>query len=394
MDALHFDAATRRLGALAGRRAAVRAILVGLLTGRVLAAWEEAAAKKKKKKKKKKCKAPNTKCGKKGCCQPGQPCRNGACQGPCIFTETPNLWTLQRDCIAQSPITVPAGTTLDGAGHTIFLLGTTQTLTYGVGAQGGEVNIENLTVDGAGLTCNGPCGAQRGVAIQYGDASGSISDTTIVGLAPSSGFGISVIVGGNASPERTVNIDNVAISGALEGIFASGINKLTLGVTECDIQDVNFGIQVQYNVEATIEDNEIAATTYGVVITSSASVNAAPDVTATGNSVTGAQIGMSVAAATAPPGPGPGTPTLAATDNTIVGPGSLAAGATHGLQFGKQAAGSADANTISNYFDNGANIGCGIFVAADAGAVSIGTNIFPNPQGSPPGNEQNICDNS
>jgi hypothetical protein len=57
------------------------------------------------------------------------------------------------------------------------------------------------------------------------------------------------------------------------------------------------------------------------------------------------------------------------------------------LQFNDGTAGSADGNTISNFFNSGANVGCGIFVAAGAD-VSVGNNTFPNP----PGNEQNVCD--
>jgi len=99
--------------------------------------------------------------------------------------------------------------------------------------------------------------------------------------------------------------------------------------------------------------------------------------------VTGAQVGMSVQV-----NPGAtATPRLVATGNTIVGPGPLDNGATHGLQFVDGTAGSADGNTISNYFNSGGGVGCGIFVAAGAD-VNVGNNTFPNP----PGNEQNVCD--
>ena len=296
--------------------------------------------------------------------------------------------TLQRDCVAQSPIVIPAGKTLDGDGHTVFLLGSSAVLPFGIGADGVAASVTNLTIDGSGVT--GTC-AQRGVGIQFTNVSGTIRDTAITGLSQACGFGISVIVSGGASPERAVDIDNVEISDAEAGIVTSGINKLTLGVSECDIQDVRFGIQVQYTVEATIDSNEIEANTYGVAALATAAVAAAPVVTATGNTVTGAQIGMSVALADADTSPV--IPTLTAAGNTIVGPGPIAAGATHGLFFGKQAAGSANANTISNYFDNRADVGCGVFVAANAGAVTVGANTFPNPQGSAPGNELNVCEN-
>jgi hypothetical protein len=142
-------------------------------------------------------------------------------------------------------------------------------------------------------------------------------------------------------------------------------------------------MQVQYNTVATLDRNTIAAGTYGVVLVALQGSNVAPDVTATKNTITGAQIGMSAQV----PASATGTTKLKATGNTIVGPGPLDNGATHGLQFNDGTAGSADGNTISNFFNSGANVGCGIFVAAGAD-VNVGNNTFPNP----PGNEQNVCD--
>jgi hypothetical protein len=377
MDDLTFDHLTRFVGRFTSRRGALR----GLAGAAVASALAEppfvTKAKKKKKKKKKTCKAPNTKCGKTGCCQPNQRCQNGACQGPCIFTETPGRWTLQRDCIAQSPITIPSDTTLDGDGHTIFLLGSTQILTYGVGTAGGNVDIENLTVDGSGVT--GTC-AERGIGIRYTNASGSIRNSSVTGLTSttSCGFAISVVTPDGAP--RTITIDTVEITDSLAGISVSALGKVDLDVKECTIRGVNFGIQIDYNVEASIVDNVIEANTYGVVATSSASVNAAPDVTATGNRVNVARIGMSVAAAQA--SPGTAIPRLAATGNTI----ETIEGRSQdqGLYFGKQAAGSASGNTISKF-------ACGIFVTNDAGDVDVGTNTFPNPEGTPDGNGQDEC---
>ena len=181
---------------------------------------------------------------------------------------------------------------------------------------------------------------------------------------------------------RRVTIDLVSIADSQVGINASAANPLTLGITNCDMQGVTFGVQVQYNVDATIDSNEIAAATYGLVVLAQPSSSVAPDVTATNNTITGALIGMSAAA---PFNQGStGTPTLEATGNTIVGPGPVA-NTTHGLAYNLQAAGSADDNEISNFFDSRANVGCGIFVAADAGVVTIGAttpNTFPPPAAS------------
>jgi hypothetical protein len=378
MDKRWHETLTRLLS----RRGACGVILSGVLASLGFAAWDETAAKKKKKhkKKKKKCKAPNTKCGKRGCCTASQECRNGVCQGPCIFAKSPTTWILQRDCVAKSPIDIPDEVSLlDGDGHRIFLEGVPETLPYGLGAANGTVTIRNLTLDGAGLTST--C-ADRGVGIQYGSASGAIEDSTITGFSASCGDAVRLLVGGGATPAQSVDIDGVTFDDSLVGINTSGINHLTLNVTNCDMQRVKFGVQVQYNVSATIDSNDIAAETYGVVLATTDQVAAAPAVTATDNTITGALIGMSVAAV-------PGdtlTPTLTALHNTIVGPGPVA-NTTAGLQYNRRAAGSANDNTISNFIDSRGSAGCGIFVAADAGAVMIGAdNTFPSPA-----NEQNIC---
>jgi hypothetical protein len=78
--------------------------------------------------------------------------------------------------------------------------------------------------------------------------------------------------------------------------------------------------------------------------------------------------------------------TLQATNNTIVGPGSIAQPA-FGIQFSFQGGGEVDGNTISNYFSTDF-VACGIAIDAEAGDVTIGANTFPNP----PGNEQDVCD--
>jgi hypothetical protein len=136
---------------------------------------------------------------------------------------------------------------------------------------------------------------------------------------------------------------------------------------------------------ATLDNNTVAAGTYGVVLVALQGSNVAPDVTATKNTITGALIGMSAQV----PASATGTTRLAATGNTIVGQGQIdnGNGAIGGLQFNDGTAGSAAGNKISNFFNSGGGVGCGIFVAAGAD-VNVGNNTFPNP----PGNEQNVCD--
>jgi hypothetical protein len=82
---------------------------------------------------------------------------------------------------------------------------------------------------------------------------------------------------------------------------------------------------------------------------------------------------------------------LVATDNTIVGPGEGDGSA--GIVFADGATGEMSGNTISNFLDtNAAIVSCGIRIEANAGDMTIGANTFPHPEGSAPGNEQNVCD--
>jgi hypothetical protein len=77
----------------------------------------------------------------------------------CDFDTTVDgtLWSLQGDCTTEAPINVPAGTTVEGNGHTIsgnYIFGSngagTNTVIGVIGAD--NVTISNLTVDGTNGT--------------------------------------------------------------------------------------------------------------------------------------------------------------------------------------------------------------------------------------------------
>ena len=179
MDDRLQDALDRLTGSFTNRRATTGAILCGLITGFGVVARDETAAKRKKKKKKKKCKAPNTKCGKTGCCKPNQACRNGACEGLCIFSTVGATMTLQQDCVTINPIIIQNGFTLDGNGHTIVMQGPIGSLPSGIVADGVTATVKNLTLDGSGVT--GTC-PTRGAGIQFRNASGAIENSTLTGF--------------------------------------------------------------------------------------------------------------------------------------------------------------------------------------------------------------------
>src|SRR4029079_990223 len=186
MDGASFDRMTRAIGGLTTRRRTLGG-LAGGGVALILGQWGfEAGAQAKK------CQAPNTKCGKKGCCTPAQECRGGVCLGACKFTKTSQTWTLQRDCLTRNPIDVPDGVTLDGDGHTIFMQGTPGSLPYGVGVQNAKAHVINLTLDGSGVT-SASC-AERGAGILFQNAIGAVRTSTITGFSASCGDAIRVIV--------------------------------------------------------------------------------------------------------------------------------------------------------------------------------------------------------
>lgn len=78
---------------------------------------------------------------------------NAASLNGCEFDDSvANLWVLQADCVSTAEIYVPAGTTLDGDGNTIFssFAKTDNSNNASIGVLSSNVTIQNLTIDGAG----------------------------------------------------------------------------------------------------------------------------------------------------------------------------------------------------------------------------------------------------
>lgn len=377
MDGVRFDALVRVLGSTVDRRATTRSLVGGAVAALGLAASFGAGAKKNKKK----CKKPKVKCGKK-CCAAGQKCLAGKCAVPCTFTTVGSVMTLQANCTTTSTIDIPDGFTLDGNGKSVTLAGPASAA-VAILAQGGTANVENLTVDGSGQT--GSCGGQAD-AVVYGNTSGQITNVTVRNVR--CGSGITASVGQGAQGPHTVGVEDVTVEDvnhddgnqvAAIGFFADSTGpQLTASVSGSTIQNAFEGVLLLGNVVATVDGNAIGAGNAGIHATDGA------DATATNNTVTGAQSGMGADSGSAATGPS----ALAASGNTIVGPGPIT-GPTYGVAFFAGNEGSATGNTISNFFDSAGTEGCGIFVAEDAGAVTIGANTFPDP----PGNEQDVCDN-
>ena len=344
-----------------------------------LSAGHEAKAKKKKKKKT--CKRGTTKCGKK-CCPKGQKCLAGTCAVPCTFVTAGSVMTLQANCTTTSTIAIPDGVTLDGDGKTIILAGPANRFSAGVAGirtVGETANLSDVTIDGSGLT--GACGPIFDVsgAVLF-EASGEIENVTVRNSRCINGL---VVINNSGPPSpRTVDVSGVTVSNAPVGdaiLFLGGLadRPLTANLADATIEGATRGVRVELNVNLSVDNARIAASDIGLLAEQGGKATVAD------SSVTGATFGLGAADATVSIGPS----TLTATGNTVVGRGQVA-GSTYGIAYASGAAGSTSGNTVSNFFDSVGSEGCGIFVAADAGAVTIGANTFPDP----PGNEQNVCD--
>lgn len=373
MDDARFDAATRALGSSIDRRTTARTLAAGALASLGLGAGHDAGAKKKKKKK---CKKPKVKCG-KTCCAAGQKCIAGKCAVPCTFVTAGSVMTLQANCTTTSTIEIPNGVTLDGNGKTISLAGSPSG--SGITNASGAVNctIRNLTVDGAKLP-DGCANAVSGIRL-LGTAAG-IENVSVANIPCGAALDL---VGSDAGPRFAVDVvdlsvSNVSLSGGGAVSVTGAIDATITDSRVSDLESATFAIHlVGGGATAEISDSTFENVVAALFTDGSLGPSLA---TADNNAVTNAAAGFVVG--------GTGV-SLVATDNTIVGPGAGAPGFA-GIAYSANASGAVSGNTISNYFDaDPGTVACGIRVEADAGAVTIGTNTFPDP----PGNEQNVCDN-
>ena len=348
MDDVRFDALARVFGSEVDRRATARALVGGALASLGLAAGPDAEAKKKKKKK----------------------------PTGCQFTKPATLWTLQADCTATEAIIIPDGVALDGNNKTIRLAPACPGEFRGPGvthsAGTDNVKVRNLTIDGSGLT--GACTIDTVPGINFFNNDGGEIQNVTVNSSP---CGDCVTIAGEGT-RKSVALSNltvrdahpsffggaIAISGPFDATFVGGAVRQTAPSRPA--------IRVGGPIVITIDDVIVEDADIGIEVLGS-------QVIAQNNALTDVEIGLAARG---------GAPSLQATNNSIVGRGSVA-GPTHGVGFEAGSSGSASGNTISNFFDSVGAEGCGIFVAEDAGAVTIGANTFP----APPGNEQDVCDN-
>lgn len=211
---------------------------------------------------------------------------------------------------------------------------------------------DGVTLDGNGKTiaCTGRLSAYDLACLKALDAHDLTLDGSKLAGSCDADFVAGIFFFGGTGEIRNATITNFACGTGVE-VFGG-----TLTISGTTIENVLGGVRLNGGGTVTADDNTIT--------------NASAGLDATGNGVS-----------------------LIATNNTIVGPGLAVpaeAQATIGIYYVDGATGTIDGNTISNYIDIAPGFtSCGIQIAENAGAVTIGTNTFPDP----PGNEQNVCDN-
>jgi hypothetical protein len=292
----------------------------------------------------------------------------------CQFTRTRTQWTLKTGCTTKETIEIPNGVTLDGRGKTIKLAGPSSGFdSAGIRTKGAEGNVRNLKLDGSGLT--GSCASRPVSGIAF-LTSGRITNVAVADLRCGAAVAAVVTIG---QPRRTialanVTVTNVKVPGTGGVITLAGAADVTIAnsaIRQGDAGDEegDFGVWVLAGATATMERTTIEDMLIGI------SINQGGEVNARHNRITRVSGGMIASGATT---------VLAATDNQIVGRGKQRE--SFGVGYFDGASGTVDGNAVSDFRGTGS---CGIRVAADAGAVTIGPgNTFPDP----PGNEQNICD--
>jgi nitrous oxidase accessory protein NosD len=242
---------------------------------------------------------------------------------------------MQGDCPSYETIDIPDGVSLDGTGKTMTLTQIGLDHTRAIRAVGvASAGLRNLTIDAADAAF------AMDDAVRFDVGSGLIENVAILNNDGAfTGFNV----------EGDVDITSVTVDGtALAGIRYGGTGTIS-DSTVRNIDDFVLFILDTGDDPATVEDNELTNVGIGVFVAGTANT----------------------------------------TTNTIAGRGG-GSGESVGVWFDTSAAGSVAGNTISN-FRNGASAAeaCGIFVAEDAGAVTLGANAFLDP----PGNEQDVCDN-
>jgi TolB protein len=157
---------------------------------------------------------------------------------------TETTWTLRGDCRTDSTITLQDGRTLDGNGHTIWVVEPEAGVFTGnvIERVGGTASVMDLTISGAALTA--PCGEDQWLAgIRFDGVEGTISNVTIDQFTrgEESYCGTGILVQGAAgvseTDRATTTVEDNTISGVgFVGIFARDrVEATIMGNTVTDV---------------------------------------------------------------------------------------------------------------------------------------------------------------
>jgi hypothetical protein len=193
----------------------------------------------------------------------------------CSFTTMGTTMTLNGSCTTDTPIVIPDGYTLDGAGYLItgvdpsgghFKGGVIQS-----GGSTAYVNNVQVTVNGLTNVCD--AGADRLRGVLFDGASGSITNSTFTGINQGSsgcqeGNAIEVRNLGASAITITVNIDsNTIVAAQKTGIICNGNSDCT--ITDNTVTGngaINYiaenGIQIGFGAHAFVKGNVVTGHSY------------------------------------------------------------------------------------------------------------------------------------
>jgi Right handed beta helix region len=195
----------------------------------------------------------------------------------CAFSTSGAVMTLLADCTTDTSILVPAGYTLDGAGHTITAVDPPAPAHFTgavVANAGASASVRNLgvTTDHLATVCDAFPASLAGIRLD--GASGTITATTVTGLQQGSvgdgcqeGNAIEVRnTDGGPTPAVSVT-GNTARSYQKTGVLVKGaVSAVVTGNTITGYGPVDFiaqnGIQVSFGATALVADNTISDNFY------------------------------------------------------------------------------------------------------------------------------------
>lgn len=205
-----------------------------------------------------------------------------AAAGDCVFTTSGTTMTLAADCTTEESITIPAGYTLDGDGHTITAVDPSGDHFRGAvltnAGTGTGISIHDVTVTAAGLAnaCDGGTDRLRGILLD--GVGGTISEVTVTGVRQ----GASGCQEGNAIEARNMAADGKTAAAPAVRVtvadsrvsdyqknaitFNGGVIATAIGNTVAGDGPVGYiaqnGIQVGFGASGAVSGNTITGNYY------------------------------------------------------------------------------------------------------------------------------------